>query len=45
VWLLNAAIDHLDENIGILVEFNHQLLLILHLSEGVLIHTVGIVEK
>ena len=42
---LDAAVDHLDEDVGIFVELYHQLLVLLHLSEAVLVHNVGVVEE
>ena len=38
VGFFDAAINHFDEDVGVLVEFNHQLLLFLHVSEGVLVY-------
>ena len=43
--LLDARIDHLDENIGIVCEFNHELLILLHHSEAVLVYNVCVVEE
>ena len=41
----DARINHFDKDIWILVEFNHQLLVLLHLAERVFIYLVRIVEK
>lgn len=42
---LDAAVDHLDENIGIFIELYHEFLVLLHLPEAVLINNVSIVEE
>ena len=43
--LLDARVDHLDENIGIISEFDHELLILLHHSETIFVHDVGVVEE
>ena len=43
--LLDARVDHLDENIGVVREFNHELLILLHHSETVFVHDVCVVEE
>ena len=45
MWFFNAAIDHLNKNVGVFMELNHQLLTFLHLTECVFIYDVSIVEK
>lgn len=45
VRFLNAAVDHLDEDTWVFGELNHELLILLHLAEGVLVHSVCVVEK
>lgn len=45
VGLFDAAVDHLDEDVGIFVELDHELLVLLHLSEAVFVHYVGVVEE
>ena len=41
----DTAVDHFDQDIGVLMEFNHELLSILHLPESILIHNVSVMEK
>ena len=45
VRVLYARIGHLHEDVGIFLEVHHQLLLLLHVSEFVLIHFVCVVEE
>lgn len=45
MWVLDATIGHFNEDIGILLEINHQFLLLLHVSELVFIHAVRVVEE
>ena len=45
VRVLDARISHLDEYVGILLEIDHEFLLLLHVPEFVLIYAVGVVEK
>lgn len=45
MWLFDAAVDHLNEYVGVFIEFDHKLLVLLHLSEAVLINDVSIVEE
>lgn len=43
--LFDARVDHLDENIGIVREFDHELLILLHHSETIFVHDVCVVEE
>ena len=43
--LLDARVDHLDKDIGVLVEVDHQLLCFLHLTEAIFFNQVGVVEE
>lgn len=43
--LLDAGIDHFLEDIGVLGEVDKQLLFFLHVSVGVSVHLMGVVEK
>ena len=43
--LLDTRVDHLNENISIVREFDHELLVLLHHSEAVLVHDVCVVEE
>ena len=45
MWLFNAGVNHFDENIGIITEFDHELLVFLHHSKTILIHNMRIVEE
>ena len=45
MWLVDAAIQHLYQDIRVLVELDHQPLLFSHLLESLLVHCVLIVEK
>ena len=45
MWFFDAAVDHLDENVRVFIEFDHKFLHLLHLPEAVLINDVSIVEK
>ena len=45
MWLFNAGVNHFDENIGIITEFNHELLVFLHHSKTILIHNMRIVKE
>ena len=45
MWVLDATIGHFNEDIGILLEINHQFLLLLHVPELVFIHAVRVVEE
>lgn len=42
---LDTAVDHFDEDVGVLVELNHELLLFLHVPEVVFLDGVAVVEK
>ena len=41
----DARIDHFDEDVGVLVELDHELLDFLHLTESVLVDDMGVMEK
>ena len=43
--VFDARIGHLDENVGILLEVNHELLLLLHVAELVLVNVMRVVEE
>ena len=43
--LFDARVGHLYEDICILVEVHHQLLFLLHLSEGVFVDHMCVVEE
>ena len=43
--LLDAGVDHLDQNVGIIAELDHQLLVLLHVAEAVLVDDVSVVEE
>ena len=43
--LFNTTIDHLNEDRGVLWELYHQLLVLLHLPESVLVNCVRVVEE
>ena len=45
VWILDARVCHLYKDVCILLEVYHQLLLLLHVTELVLIYTVCVVEE
>ena len=45
MWVFNARIGHLDENVGILLEVDHELLLLLHVAELIFVNAVRIVEE
>ena len=45
VGVFDARIRHLDEDVGILLEVYHQLLLLLHVTELVFIHAVRVMEE
>ena len=45
VRLLNARVDHLDQDVGVVGELNHELLVLLHVTEAVLVDDVGVVEE
>ena len=45
LWLLDARVGHFDENIGILAEIDHQLLLFLHLPKAVLCDHMCVMEE
>ena len=43
--LLDAGVDHLDKDIGVLIEVDHQLLCFLHLTEAIFFNKVSVVEE
>ena len=43
--VFDARICHLDENVGILLEVDHEFLLLLHVAELVLVYVVRVVEE
>ena len=43
--VLNARVSHFNEDIGILLEINHEFLLLLHVSELVFINAVCVMEE
>ena len=43
--LLNTGIDHLHEDVHVVLELDHELLLLLDCLEGVFVHDVRVVEK
>ena len=45
VGLLDAGVCHLYENVSVFLEVDHQLLVFLHLSKGILIHSVSVMEE
>ena len=44
-WLLDACVEHADEDGGVLREVDHQLLLLLHQPEALLVQRVRVVEE
>lgn len=45
VWVFDSRISHLDENVCIFLEVDHEFLLLLHMTELVLVNAVCVVEK
>jgi hypothetical protein len=45
MWFFDAAINHFDKDIWVLIELDHELLNFLHLSKSVFIHDMSIVEE
>ena len=43
--LLDARVDHLDQDVRVVAELDHQFLVLLHVSEAVLVNDVGVVEE
>ena len=43
--LFDAWVGHPDEDVGVLLEVDHQFLLLLHVAELILVDTVRIVEE
>jgi len=43
--LLDAGVDHFHQDIGIVIKFDHKLLLLLHGTEAILIYQVCIMEE
>ena len=45
MWVLDSRICHLDENVCIFLEVDHEFLLLLHMTELVFVNAVCVVEK
>ena len=45
MWVFDAGVGHLDEDVGVFLEVDHELLLLLHVSEFVFVHAVSVVEE
>mmetsp|Transcript_58612 Transcript_58612/g.181603 ORF Transcript_58612/g.181603 Transcript_58612/m.181603 type:complete len:209 (+) Transcript_58612:3-629(+) len=45
VWLLDAVVQHLDDHRRVVLEVDHQLLMLLHCPEALLIHPMRVVEE
>ena len=45
MWVFDSRISHLDENVCIFLEVDHEFLLLLHMTELVLVNAVCVVEK
>lgn len=45
MWLLDARVDHFNENVGVVREFYHELLVLLHHPEAVLVDNMCVVEE
>ena len=45
MWVFDARVGHLDEDVGVFLEVDHELLLLLHVSEFVLVNAVSVVEE
>jgi len=45
VGIFDAGVSHFDKDVGVLLEVDHQLLLLLHVAEFVFINTVRVVEE
>lgn len=45
VRVFDAGVGHLDEDVCILLEVHHQLLLLLHVTEFVFIHAMRVMEE
>ena len=45
VRVLDGRIGHLDKNVCIFLEVDHEFLLLLHVTELVFVHAVSVVEK
>ena len=43
--LLDARVYHLDKDARVVMEFDHELLVLLHVLEAVLVDKVGVVEE
>ena len=43
--LLDAGVHHLYQDVGVVAELDHQLLVFLHVAEGVLVDDVRVVEE
>ena len=45
VRFLDARVDHFDQDVGVVGELNHQLLVLLHVTEAVFVDDVRVVEE
>lgn len=45
VRVFDCRIGHLDKDVGIFLEVDHEFLLLLHVTELVFVHAVCVVEK
>ena len=45
MWLLDARVNHFDQDVGVLVEVDHQLLRVLHRAEAIFVYQVRIVKE
>ena len=43
--VFDARVGHLDEYVGILLKVDHELLLLLHVAELVLVHAMRVVKE
>ena len=43
--VFDARIGHLDEYVGILLEVDHEFLLLLHVAELILVHAMRVMEE
>ena len=45
VWVFDAGVGHLDEDVCVFLKVDHEFLLLLHVSELVLVHAVSVMEE
>lgn len=45
MWLLDARVDHLDQDVCVVSEFYHKFLVLLHVSEAIFLNKMSIVEE